>query len=142
MKICNHKGYLIAVLTRNEHCPPHVHVGTSEWNARYLFSFWHNGIRLWDVMPAKNEPCARILEELRRVIKRRENLRKARECWWRSQQTLCLENQAWDLESAKVVAPRHDRLSTSAILSGLFDTRTNRTKLYLAGYAAPLEIEL
>lgn len=142
MRVCSHKGYVIAVLTRNEHCPPHVHVGTREWNARFLFSFWHNGIRLWDVIPAKNEPCSRVLEELRQIIKRRSNLRKAREYWWRSRKTLCLENQAWDLESGEVVAPRHDRLGTTPILSALFDVQTYTTKLRLAGYPAPLEIEL
>jgi hypothetical protein len=142
MKVCSHKGYVIAVFTRNEHCPPHVHVGTSEWDARFLFSFWHNGIRLWDVIPAKNEPSARVLEELRQVIKRRPNLRRARECWWKSRKTLCLEHQAWDLESGEVVAPRHDRLSTTLILSALFDDQAYKTQLRLAGYSVPLEIEL
>ena len=42
MKVCSHKGLLIAVLTRNEHCPPHVHVGSANWDARFLFSFWHS----------------------------------------------------------------------------------------------------
>ena len=46
MKVCSHKGLVIAVLTRNEHCPPHVHVGAARWDARFLFSFWHNGVRL------------------------------------------------------------------------------------------------
>lgn len=46
MKVCSHKGLVIAVLTRNVHCPPHVHVGTTKWNARFLFSFWHDGVRL------------------------------------------------------------------------------------------------
>lgn len=142
MKVCSHKGYVIAVFTRDEHCPPHVHVGTREWDARFLFSFWHNGIRLWDVIPAKREPCSRILEELRQVIKRRPNLRKAREYWWKSRKTLCLDNQAWDLESQEVVPPRYDRLGTSLILSGVFDVGSYKTQLQLAGYAAPLEIEL
>jgi hypothetical protein len=142
MKICSHKGYVIAVFTRDEHCPPHVHVGTHDWDARFVFSFWHNGIRLWDVTPSKNEPCARVLEELRHVIKRRANLRKARECWWRSQQTLCLDNKAWDLETGEVVAPRYGRLSISPILYALFDATNYKTQLHLAGYSAPLEIEL
>ncbi|MDD1966646.1 DUF4160 domain-containing protein [Pseudomonas putida] len=142
MKVCSHKGYLVAVFTRDEHCPPHVHVGTSAWDARFLFSFWHNGIRLWDVTPAKNGPCTRILEELRQVIKRRANLRRARECWWASQQTLCLDNQAWDLEIGEVVAPRYGRLSASPILCALFDARSYKTQLHLAGYCTPLEIEL
>ncbi|MHB8201987.1 MAG: hypothetical protein ACYDD9_14385, partial [Acidithiobacillus sp.] len=70
MKVCTHRGLLIAVLTRNEHCPPHVHVGTDDWNARFEFSFWHNGVRLWDVMPIQESPSAGLLEEIRQAIRR------------------------------------------------------------------------
>ncbi|WP_279117234.1 hypothetical protein, partial [Acidithiobacillus thiooxidans] len=89
MKVCTHRGLLIAVLTRNEHCPPHVHVGTSDWNARFEFSFWHNGVRLWDVMPIQESPSAGLLEEIRQAIRRAENLHCARKLWWQSRQTLC-----------------------------------------------------
>ena len=142
MRVCNHKGLTIAVLTRNEHCPPHVHVGNDEWDARFQFSFWHNGVRLWDVVPAKNEPCATVLEQLRRVIRRRDNLRKARECWWRSRQTLCLENRRWDMSTSEVVKPGAGHFEALSILSAHFDPGTYRTRLYLAGEIAPLEIEL
>ena len=142
MRICKHKGLTIAVLTRNEHCPPHVHVGNSEWDARFLFSFWHNGVRLWDVIPTQNEPCGAALEELRRLIRRRDVLRKARECWWRSRQTLCLENQQWDMNSAQVVSPRVQPNEALAILSADFDANAYRTRLRLAGEPAFLEIEL
>jgi hypothetical protein len=81
MRVCSHKGLVIAVLARNEHCPPHVHVGTAQWDARFLFSFWHNGVRLWDVTPAQNEPNVAVLEELRHVLKQPAHLRRARECW-------------------------------------------------------------
>ena len=54
MKVCIYNGLVIAILTRNEHCPPHVHVGPQEWDARFEFSFWHNGVRLWDVEPVQN----------------------------------------------------------------------------------------
>lgn len=69
MKVCVHHGLVIAVLTRNEHCPPHVHVGTEQWDARFEFSFWHHGVRLWDVLPAQNTPSAALLEGLRQVLK-------------------------------------------------------------------------
>jgi hypothetical protein len=36
----------------DEHRPSHMHVGAAEWDARFLFSFWHNGVRLWGVIPA------------------------------------------------------------------------------------------
>jgi hypothetical protein len=75
MKVCSHKGLVIAVLTRNEYCPPHVHVGTAQWDARFLFSFWHNDVRLWDVTPAQNEPNTAVLEELRQALKQPVHLR-------------------------------------------------------------------
>lgn len=34
VKITSYRNYTLAVLTRDEHCPPHVHVGSSEWDAR------------------------------------------------------------------------------------------------------------
>lgn len=142
MRVCSHKGFVIAVFTRDEHCPPHVHVGTSRWDARFLFSFWHNGVKLWDVTPEKNEPCVRVLEELRRVIKRRDNLRKARDCWWRSRSTLCLENMGWSSRSDEVVSNLLDQPQISKIVKGTYDAYTYKTQLYLAGYVEPLEIEL
>jgi hypothetical protein len=142
MRVCSHKGFVIAVFTRDEHCPPHVHVGTSRWDARFLFSFWHNGVKLWDVTPSKNEPCFRVLEELRRVINRRDNLRKARDCWWRSRSTVCLENMEWSLRSDEVVSPLLDQPQTSKIVKGTYDAYAYKTQLYPAGYVEPLEIEL
>lgn len=72
----------MAVLTRNEHCPPHVHVGSPQWEARFEFSFWHNGVRLWDVVPLQEQPNVALLEGLRLALKHPPHLRRARECWW------------------------------------------------------------
>src|SRR5665647_340414 len=96
MEVCRHKGLLVAVLTRNEHCPPHVHVGTADWEARFEFGFWHNDVSLLDVVPVKNQPSAAVLEALRQVIKTPQHLRRARECWWEVLGSTCLENQMWD----------------------------------------------
>ncbi|MFM2056001.1 MAG: hypothetical protein RLY71_386 [Pseudomonadota bacterium] len=142
MKVCSHKGLVIAVLTRNEHCPPHVHVGTAKWDARFQFSFWHDGVRLWDVTPAENEPNVTVLEGLRQVIRQPDNLRRARELWWLSRQTLCLENQRWDPGAAEVVGPRLARPGARQILSSRFDAAAYRTVLQLAGSSDPVEIEL
>ena len=79
MKVCIYNGLVIAILTRNEHCPPHVHVGPQEWDARFEFSFWHNGVRLWDVEPVQNRPTDRLLEAIRQEIKKPEHHRLARE---------------------------------------------------------------
>ena len=142
MKVCTHRGLLIAVLTRNEHCPPHVHVGTGDWNARFEFSFWHNGVRLWDVVPTQESPSAGLLEEIRQAIKEAENLLRARKLWWQSRQTLCLDNLLWDTTTLAVVTPKGTRTSTVQIVSGRFDGVRNRTVLHLAGEPLPLEIQL
>jgi hypothetical protein len=142
MKVCTHKGLIIAVLTRNEHCPPHVHVGTDKWDARFQFSFWHNGVRLWDVTPAQNEPSAAVLEGLRLALKQPAHLRRARELWWSSRQTLCLDNQQWDVKAEEVVSPKEGRANAFDIVSARFDPQSYRTILQLAGQSSPLEIEL
>lgn len=142
MKVCTHHGLDIAVLTRNEHCPPHVHVGTEKWDARFEFSFWHNGVRLWDVTPEQNEPSAPVLESLRQALKALANLRRARVCWWESRQTLCLDNQWWDMDAEEVVSPKDNRPKARKILSARFDAQAYKTVLQLAGETTPLEIEL
>ena len=142
MKVCTHRGLLIAVLTRNEHCPPHVHVGTGDWNARFEFSFWHNGVRLWDVMPIQESPSAGLLEEIRQAIRRAENLHCARKLWWQSRQTLCLDNLLWDTAAQAVVTPKGACASTVQIVSGRFDGVRNMTVLHLADDRLPLEIQL
>ena len=142
MKVCTHHGLVIAVLTRNEHCPPHVHVGTPEWDARFEFSFWHNGVRLRDVLPAQNTPSAALLEELRQVLQQSANLNRARERWWSSRQTLCLDNQQWNTVRQEVVSPKANRPGALTIQSGYFDAARHRTVLKLAGQAQPLEIQL
>lgn len=142
MKVCTHKGYVIAILSRNEHCPPHVHVNVDKWEARFEFSFWHNGVRLLDVIPAKNEPKAALLEELRQTIKHPSNLRRARELWWQTCGTLCLENQYWDGVAEEVVSPKSKRPETYLIQSASLNVQEYKTVLHLAGRDGPLEIEL
>jgi hypothetical protein len=142
MKVCAHRGLVIAILTRNEHCPPHLHVGTAEWEARFEFSFWHNSVSLWDVVPAKNTPTVTLLEELRQVIKQVPNLKQARALWWMSRQTICLEKQMWDLEQREVVSPKVRRAQALPIQSAHFDAVSYKTVLILAGQKQPLEISL
>jgi hypothetical protein len=142
MKVCVYKGLMIAVLTRNEHCPPHVHVGTDKWEARFEFSFWHNGVRLWDVAPAQNQPTAAALEDLRLAIKMPPHLRRAREIWWSSSQTVCLVNQVWDVEAGEIVSAKDRRTGAKMIESARFDPQAYKTVLQLAGQAGLLEIAL
>lgn len=142
MKVRTHKGLLIAVLTRNEHCPPHVHVGTDKWEARFEFSFWHNGVRLLDVVPVKNQPIVAVLEDLRQTLKQPVNLRRAREIWWGCRQTVCLVNQLWNIETDEIVSTQYRRLDARVIEAAHFDAQRYKTVLQLAGQSSPLEIEL
>lgn len=142
MKVCAHKGLVIAILTRNEHCPPHVHVGTEEWEARFEFSFWHNGVRLWDVVPAKNQPQAPLLEELRLILKQPQHLRKARELWWNSVRSVCLDHQLWDSSTERIVNPKARCSGAVAIQDAHFDTLAYKTVLRLVGQTDPMEIVL
>ena len=142
MKICSHKGLRVSVFTRNEHCPPHVHVGNGRWDARFRFSFWHNGVALWDVNPLWIAPAASLLEELRQVIEQPVNLRLARQRWWLSRQSVCLDHQHWDKDSEEVVSPSVWRRNAVAILWARYVPLSDRTELQLAGQARPLEIEL
>lgn len=142
MRISRYRGFVIAILTRNEHCPPHLHVGTSDWDARYQISFWHNGVSLWDVIPAKNAPTARLLEELRQVIKLTSNLRRARKLWWISRQTVCMDQLRWDSRTASVVSPKQEVANTLEIESAIYDVANYQTVLSLRGQAGPLIIQL
>jgi hypothetical protein len=142
MKVCEHRGLVVAVLTRNEHCPPHVHVGTDDWDARFESGFWHDAVRLWDVVPVQNMPSAALLEELRQVVKQAANLRRSRELWWLSRKTLCIDNLQWDPATAEVVSPRQKRRGAVAILSSRFDAPGYKTVLTLVGDDQPLEIQL
>ncbi|MCW2314407.1 DUF4160 domain-containing protein [Rhodoferax antarcticus] len=142
MKVCTHQGLLMAVLTRNEHCPPHVHVGSADWEARFEFSFWHNGVRLWDVVPVKNQPSVTVLEGLRQALKKPQYLRQARLCWWQSFQAVCLVNQMWDAQTQEVVSPQDKRPGALLIQTAVFDALRYQTVLQLKGASSPVEIQL
>lgn len=132
----------MAVLTRNEHCPPHVHVGSPQWEARFEFSFWHNGVRLLDVVPLQEKPNVALLEGLRQALKHPPHLRRARERWWHGVQALCLVNQVWDAQTQEVASPQERRPAAGVIQSAVFDAQRYRTILQVKGASRPVEIEL
>jgi hypothetical protein len=142
MKICSHRGYVVSIFTRSEHCPPHVHVGNERWDARFQFSFWHNGVALWDVKPIRQGPSASLLEEFRQVIEQPANLRMARQRWWLSRHSVCVEHQHWDPYREQVVSPSVFRRNTFEIVWARYVPWRDRTELQLVGHALPLEIEL
>jgi hypothetical protein len=142
MKICSYRSIVLAVLTRNEHCPPHVHAGTPEWEARFEFSFWHNGVRLWDVVPLQNRPSAALLEGLRTSLMKPAHLHKARTCWWQSTGAACLIRQRWDAVSETVVSGNRADSAARMIQAASFDATARKTVLTLKGSATPVEIML
>ena len=140
MKICTYDGLTMAVLTRNEHCPPHAHTGTDKWGARFVFSFWRDQVHLWDVIPVQNRPSARQLEGLRHTLMLPTNLRRAREIWWNSVQSVCLANQHWDADAGEVVGKAGPH--TKVIKAASFNARANKTMLLFGGQSSPQEIAL
>lgn len=82
-----------------------------------------------------------VLEGLRQALKQPAHLRRARECWWSSRQTVCLENQHWDPVTEEVVSPKDQQPNALAIQSAHFDAPAYKTVLQSAGQSSPLEIE-
>ena len=142
MRVCTYRGLVIAILTRNEHCPPHVHIDAGAWQARFKFSFWDNSVKLWDVIPVKNTPKSALLEELRQHLRQGANLRRARELWLGSRKLLCLINKHWNLVAQVVLDQKSSRDGSLVIESALFDAAANKTFLKLADQARRLEIQL
>jgi hypothetical protein len=93
MHVADYNGWRIAVFTRDEHCPPHVHVDGDTWTARFKFTFWHNGVELWDIDPAGSIISSKHQAGLISVIK--QSLPRARDCWWRAVGDVCLINKLW-----------------------------------------------
>lgn len=141
VKIASYGNFTLAVLTRNEHCPPHGHAWSTAWDARFKFSFWHDDVCLWDVVPARKAPTARLLESIRRGLMRPANLRKAREGWWRAANTVCLDHLMWQPGTQEVVAPSDARPGAQRIMSARFDGGSYSTILQLEGDLEVLEIE-
>ena len=115
---------------------------SDKWEARFEFSFWHNGVRLYDVMPAQKQPTVEVLEDLRQELKLPIHLRRAREVWWRSSQTVCLVNQLWDVDAGEVVSAKDRRPEAKVIESAHFYSQAYKTVLRLAGQSGLLEIAL
>ncbi|MGZ0785609.1 DUF4160 domain-containing protein [Pseudomonas saponiphila] len=140
MKVFVYKGYAVVVMLRDEHCPPHVHVDGGRWSARFRFSFWHNGVELWDVVPQGRRPALAILEGLRQALKQRVHL--ARRIWWSKLRTLCLEQQLWDWQANSVVERSSAGRRVYLIESAHYEEQRNLTRLTLVGAAQGVEIEL
>jgi hypothetical protein len=142
MKVCSYKGLSVVIMLRDEHCPPHAHVEAGAWSARFRFSFWHNGVELWDVVPLSRRPPIAVLEGLRQSLKLPAHLLRARRLWWRKLHTACLDNQLWDWQTSEVVVVKRIVSTTNMIGSACYEPQTNRTRLFLIGAQECVEIEL
>lgn len=142
MKVFSYKGLSVVIMLRDEHCPPHAHVEADSWSARFKFSFWHNGVELWDVVPLSRRPPIAVLEGLRQSLKLPAHLFRARCIWWRKLQTACLDNQLWDWQTSEVVVVKKIVSTTNMIVSACYEPETNKTRLSLIGAQEYVEIEL
>jgi len=86
-------GLHVELRTRDEHCPPHVHVENEEvpWEARLAFSFVSDVIRLMDVDPIGDAPSTRAIDRIKVAIS--DNLPTCRAEWWMKVGTCCLDNR-------------------------------------------------
>ena len=142
MRVGAYKGYVFVVYTRDEHCPPHVHVSGKEWRARFRFSFLDGKVELWDVNPERRCPTDSVLKELRQALMQPHFLARARRIWWESLQTVCLENNSWDWDAGEVVPGLVIRPGVHVIASAWHDVVGQRTILNLVRAPDCVGIEL
>jgi hypothetical protein len=86
-------GLFVELWTRDEHCPPHIHVENEAvpWEARLEFSFLTNAVRLMDIDPIAGAPTARTIDRIKAAIA--ANLSRCRSEWWTRIGTCCLDNR-------------------------------------------------
>lgn len=142
MKICSYKGMSIRIMLRDEHCPPHAHVDAGAWNARFRFSFWHNEVDLWDVVPLSRRPPLAVLNGLCLSLGQPAHLRRARGTWWSGLKTVCLDNQIWDCQANEVPVMKPVTDETYRIGSARYEPDEDKVLLSLIGKLEGVEIEL
>jgi hypothetical protein len=86
-------GLQAELRTRDEHCPPHLHVENEAvpWEARLAFSFVSDVVRLMDIDPIEDAPSARTIDRIKAAIAM--NLPRCRAEWWGKVGTCCLDNR-------------------------------------------------
>jgi hypothetical protein len=117
-------------------------VDAGTWSARFKFSFWHNSVELWDVVPHSRRPPVAVLEGLRHALGQPAHLRRARCIWWDKLHTVCLDHQIWDWQTSEVVVIKRVASTTCMIGSACYEPETNKTLLALMGVPEGVEIEL
>lgn len=130
MKVAEYNGMRIAVLSRDEHCPPHVHVDGGDWAARYTFAFWHNGVRLWDAVPN----TGRVMRHDAGIVAAiKEALPAVRARWVDVMNDICLGNQVWVEKRRNIIPPAKALFDAGVtIYHGTYDRDQRHTVLQLA----------
>jgi hypothetical protein len=106
-----------------DHCPPHATCRDSagRWEARLTFSFLDTAVVLMSLVPLKNHPGNRVVNELAQAVQ--SNLTECRRRWWEYQKgnpasqaegPCCLNNQL---------------ISGATVLSADYDPATQSTRV-------------
>lgn len=116
--------------TRDEHCPPHLHVGNAEvrWEARLAFSFVSDVVRLVDIDPVEDAPGTRTIDRIKLAIV--ANLPRCRAEWWAKVGTACLDNRwARLLPDGMVTILARREKGAIQIGTATYEPRTGQTTL-------------
>lgn len=123
-------GLFVELRTRDEHCPPHVHVEKEAvpWEARLAFSFVDDTVRLMDVDSINGAPSTRMIDRIKAAIG--ANLARCRAEWWARVGTCCIDNR-WSrisLESTVIVLA-HRQVGAVQIRSAIYNPQARQVAL-------------
>jgi hypothetical protein len=125
-------GLHVELRTRDEHCPPHVHVENEAvpWEARLAFSFIGNAVRLMDVDPIEDAPSTRTIDRIKAAIV--GNLPKCRAEWWARVGTCCVDNRWTQVSRDGTVTVLVKRAGGAAqIAEASYDPQAGRVTLIM-----------
>jgi hypothetical protein len=147
MKVSVYNGLTVAVLVgEQEHCPPHVHVQHDGWDARFVFSFLHNGVEIWAFNSSEKLPPKGLAEKLRQHIETPGNLKNARKTWLKAHGAgklkICLDNKYWDPVNLVEVDGGDAKKGMCKIQTAVFDLGKCLTTLTFVGGEEPVGIQL
>ncbi len=115
----------VVVMTRDEHCPPHVHADCSPegWSARYKFFYTSDDLEFWDFKPdnPKRAPSKSRLDEIGMAIF--PHLSKVRKRWWEVLGRVCLDNQyvIQTADGIEVIYDKRRRKGVPQVQSATYD---------------------
>lgn len=123
-------GLHVELRTRDEHCPPHLHVENVEvpWEARLAFSFVSDVVRLMDIDPVEGAPSTRTIDRIKLAIV--ANLPRCKAEWWAKVGTTCLDNRWVQVvpEGMVTILARREK-GAIQIGTATYEPRTGQTTL-------------